>query len=54
VDWTANHDLQKQIKLAMDDPLYALYDGLGLTIPDAELDMLEEQIIEVARHRDSA
>ena len=54
VDWTANHDLQKQIKLAMDDPLYALYDGLGLTIPDAELDMLEEQIIEIARHRDSA
>ncbi|MHB1317674.1 MAG: type I restriction endonuclease subunit R [Anaerolineae bacterium] len=54
VDWAANHDLQKQIKLAMDDPLYALLDNLGVTLSDAQLDMLEEQVIEVARHRDSA
>ncbi|MHB1295308.1 MAG: type I restriction endonuclease subunit R [Anaerolineae bacterium] len=54
VDWTANHDLQKRIKLAMDDPLYALLDGVGADLTDAELDMLEEQVIEVARHRDSA
>ncbi len=54
VDWTANHDLQNQIKLAMDDPLFALLGDMGVTLSDAELDMLEEQIVEVARHRDSA
>jgi len=52
VDWAANHDLQKQIKLAMDDPLYALLDDVGIVLSDAELDMIEEQVIEVARHRD--
>ena len=54
VDWTANHDLQKQIKLALDDPLYALLDRADVALTDAELDMLEEQLIAVARHRDVA
>ena len=51
-DWTTNLDVQKRIRQNLDDLLYDLEQQHDLTFTVDALDMLIEQVLEVARARD--
>lgn len=51
-DWTTNLDVQKRIKQHLDEMLYELERRHNLTYTVEELDMLIEQVLEVAKARD--
>ena len=51
-DWTTNLDVQKRIKQHLDEMLYELERRHNLALTVEELDMLIEQVLEVAKARD--
>ncbi len=51
-DWTINLDVQQRMKRKLDELLFDRTRKLNLSLSDAELDMLIEQILEVAKARD--
>ncbi|TVR19999.1 MAG: DUF3387 domain-containing protein [Anaerolineaceae bacterium] len=51
-DWATNLDVQKRIRLQLDDMLFELERQHDLTISEEELDMLIESVLEVAKVRD--
>ena len=52
-DWAANPDIQRRIKFALDEYLYDVLRAQGVDLSDAELDMLLENLVELARRRDT-
>ncbi|MBN2006042.1 MAG: type I restriction endonuclease subunit R [Anaerolineae bacterium] len=52
-DWAANPDIQRRIKFALDEYLYDVLRAEGVDLSDAELDMLLENLVELARRRDT-
>ncbi len=53
-DWTVNLDTQNRIKRDLDNLLYDLERRYTLHFSDTELDMLIEQVLEVAKAREHA
>ena len=51
-DWTANPDIQRRIKFALDEYLYDVLAEHQVRLSDEELDMLLENLVELARRRD--
>lgn len=52
-DWTTNLDVQNRIKRELDEKLYDIERQYHLTLTVDELDMLIEQIMEIAKARDN-
>jgi type I restriction enzyme, R subunit len=50
-DWSSNHDVQNAIKRQLDDYFYEMERALAIELPFAELDMLIEELMEVAKAR---
>jgi len=52
-DWVGNRDIENQMKLALDDLLYAAKRANRWTLTSAEQDSVLDGILEVARRRDA-
>ena len=53
-DWTTNTDIKNAMKNDIEDYLYAIKDRYKLPIDDEAMDVILEQVLEVARQRDQA
>jgi len=51
-DWTNNPDTHRKIKFALDEYLYDVLAEQQVHLSNAELDMLLENLVELARRRD--
>ncbi|MBN1967039.1 MAG: HsdR family type I site-specific deoxyribonuclease, partial [Anaerolineae bacterium] len=51
-DWVTNPDIKEQIAFAIEEYLYDVLRAQGVALSEAELDMLLENLVELARRRD--
>jgi type I restriction enzyme R subunit len=51
-DWTTNLDVQKRIKRGLDDCLYELEQAVGKPFDLVQVDLMIDQVLEVAKARD--
>jgi type I restriction enzyme, R subunit len=51
-DWASNPDIQNEIRNAIDDTLYGVKNDFGLDVTGPQIDLLVEQLLDVARKRD--
>ncbi|MBA2681524.1 MAG: DUF3387 domain-containing protein [Ktedonobacteraceae bacterium] len=51
-DWTSNRDIQKAMMNDIEDYLYALKAQHGVSLTEVEMDLVLEQVLEVAKQRD--
>ena len=52
-DWTTNLDVQKNIKRQLDNHFYDVERASGATFDLAQLDVMIDQVVEIAKARDS-
>jgi hypothetical protein len=51
-DWITNRDIHKAMMTDIEDYLYTLEDQQGWALTSVEMDLLLEQLLEVAKRRD--
>jgi type I restriction enzyme, R subunit len=51
-DWVSNRDIQKAMMNDIEDALYTLKDQQNIALTTTEIDLVLEQVLEVARRRD--
>jgi type I restriction enzyme, R subunit len=51
-DWVTNHDIQKAMMNDIEDYLYAIKAQYDLPLTEVEMDLVLEQVLEVAKRRD--
>ena len=51
-DWVMNRDIHKDMMNDIEDYLYTIKDQYGLSLSSVEMDLLLEQVLEVAKQRD--
>ena len=52
-DWASNADVQKRIKLLMEDHLYSIKGRHGIPLTGGDMDVILDAVVEVAKHRDA-
>lgn len=51
VDWEHNNDIQGKLRIALDDYLFDANATYGIAITDAEIDLLEDECLKIAKAR---
>jgi hypothetical protein len=51
VDWSEDIDVQNQMKIAIEDELFALKKGHGIVVDFTAIDHLLDRLIDIARRR---
>jgi len=51
-DWTANLDVQNEIKLAMEDYLYSIKGRYDIPLKGGDMDVILDSVLDVAKQRD--
>jgi hypothetical protein len=51
VDWSEDVDVQNQMKIAIEDELFALKKAHGISVDFAVIDQLLDRLIDIARRR---